>query len=63
MTEDKEDVGIKIDGRVPNPGSNEALNMGCTCPVIDNRYGDGIHTDSGAVLFWYNEDCPIHGKR
>jgi len=63
MTEDKEDVDIKIDGRIPNPGSNEAIKMGCTCPIIDNRYGAGIKTDSGAVLFWYSEDCPVHEKR
>lgn len=62
MTEDNANIKT-VDARVPNPGSNEAIKIGCTCPIVDNRYGDGIHTDSGAILFWYNEDCPIHNGR
>lgn len=44
----------------PNPGSREAELLGCTCPVLDNRYGDGIQTRQGAQ-FVMSEDCPIHG--
>lgn len=42
----------------PNPGSDEALDQGCTCPVIDNRRGRGI-----LGQFWIAEDCPIHAER
>lgn len=40
---------------VPNPGSDEALELGCTCPVLDNGHG------RGAGPFWINEGCPVHG--
>ena len=39
---------------VPNPGSNEAIELGCICPVLDNNHGRG----SGP--FWYTEGCPVH---
>jgi hypothetical protein len=40
----------------PNPGSDEAIALGCKCPVIDNGHGKG----RGDGLFWFNGDCPIH---
>ena len=42
------------------PGSDEAIKMGCTCPVLDNAHGNGARGDPD--LFWINKDCPIHGK-
>jgi len=44
-----------------NPGSDEAIKHGCTCPVMDNRHGEGVPSSVGA-LFWMNKDCPIHGE-
>lgn len=44
---------------IPNPGSNEAVEKGCTCPVLDNAHGKGARGDPD--LFWINKDCPIHG--
>ena len=26
-----------------NPGSREAVKAGCTCPVLDNEYGEGAY--------------------
>lgn len=52
---------------VPNPGSAEAVEKGCTCPVMDNSYGMGmlggsvLHPDTGNPLFIFHEDCPVHG--
>ena len=46
----------------PNPGSDEAIEHGCTCPVMDNRHGKGFLWD-GAQVFWITEGCPLHGKR
>lgn len=52
-----------------NPGSPEALNVGCECPVLSNGHGIGAY--GGAIsepdspwkkAFWINGDCPIHGK-
>lgn len=39
----------------PNPGSDEALDQGCRCPVLDNSHG------RGPGPFWINGDCPLHG--
>jgi len=44
------------------PGSNKAIAEGCTCPRIDNHYGNGIVVD-GEKQFWVSGDCPLHGKR
>ena len=45
-------------GNKPNPGSDEAMAMGCTCPVLDNNHGRHVPWPGG---YWVNEDCPIHG--
>lgn len=46
----------------PNPGSKEAQELGCTCPVIDNHYGEGMPTIGGTPNFWINMDCLIHNE-
>lgn len=43
----------------PNPGSEEARNLGCTCPVLDNCHGKGVMMRGDT--FWMAEDCPLHG--
>lgn len=52
----------------PTPGSQEAADMGCTCPVHDNLHGAGVpwpRTDgkdpNEHPSFWMTEGCPIHG--
>lgn len=40
-----------------NPGSDEARESGCVCPILDN--GHGKRRDG---MFWINESCPLHGK-
>ena len=44
----------------PNPGSQEAVDMGCLCPVMDNHYGQGWHGDPNK--FCINGDCPVHNE-
>lgn len=49
----------------PNPGSDEAIAAGCTCPVMDNHHGAGVMHD-GETVFWFDYDCfdydcPLHG--
>lgn len=52
-----------ITNNLPNPGSKEAINQGCTCPVIDNCYGKGIG-QNGEKFGWYmSADCSIHGNK
>lgn len=42
----------------PNPGSDKAVKQGCTCPILDNGYGDD---ELGKTRgFWIRRDCPLH---
>lgn len=45
---------------MPNPGSDKALLMGCTCPVMDNNRG--LHTPWPGD-WWVTEGCPLHDRR
>lgn len=44
----------------PNPGSDEAVAGGCTCPVLDNGHGTGYM--GNPQMFWVSELCPMHGE-
>jgi hypothetical protein len=49
--------------KIPNPGSDEALDMGCSCPVLDNHHGKGFPWPSSqSPSFWINETCKLHNK-
>lgn len=43
----------------PKQGSDEAIEMGCICPVLDNRHGLGAVIEGG-VGYWTTEGCPLH---
>lgn len=45
-----------------NPGSKEAIDQGCLCPIMDNRYGAGIYVKDSEPVFVMNENCPVHGS-
>jgi len=42
----------------PNPGSDEALALGCLCPVMDNNHGKYTPWPGD---WWVRPDCPVHG--
>ena len=44
-----------------NPGSKEAIEAGCTCPVLDNGRGRGYYGQPG--VFVYTVGCPVHTAR
>jgi hypothetical protein len=46
-----------METKIPYPGSKEAIERGCTCPVKDNHYGKGVPYPK----FWVTEGCPLHG--
>ena len=50
---DKED-------NIPTPGSDEAIDLGCICPIMDNSYGEGYMGMEG--VFVYNAGCSLHGE-
>lgn len=43
---------------VPNPGSDEALKLGCKCPVLDNNHGRGHRGEPNSFICV--ADCPVH---
>lgn len=43
-----------------NPGSDEAVAQGCTCPVMDNGHGRGAYQIDGVWQFWIAFGCPLH---
>lgn len=43
----------------PNPGSDEAVDLGCICPVLDNAHGVGMPYPDG-FRFWVTDGCPLH---
>lgn len=45
----------------PNPGSDEAVKKGCTCPVLDNSRGKGWMLQKD--LFWITDGCPLHAPK
>lgn len=46
--------------KTPNPGSKEAIDLGCTCAIMDNRYGQGVPDGKGSANFWITRGCPVH---
>lgn len=42
----------------PNPGSDNAITQGCTCPILDNGHGN---PELGKIRgWWITEGCPLH---
>ncbi len=48
----------RAESKEPNPGSDAAIEQGCTCPVLDNGHGTGW-IGGGFVL---STLCPLHGE-
>lgn len=47
---------------VPKPGSPEAVDKGCQCPVMDNNNGNGLSVNGGKQ-WWISSQCPIHAGK
>jgi hypothetical protein len=46
--------------KIPNPGSKEAIEQGCTCAVMDNGHGD---EELGKIRgFYITKGCPLHDR-
>lgn len=48
-----------MEKKILNPGSDEAIEAGCECPIMDNGHGQGYMGQKG--IFVMIECCPIHG--
>ena len=46
----------------PRPGSDEAVDRGCICPVEENGFGHGaVDPQSGCIGgYWQTQGCPVH---
>lgn len=44
----------------PPPGSDEAIDAGCRCPVLDNAHGIGYMGVPGSYI--YTIGCPVHNQ-
>lgn len=44
---------------IPNPGSPEAIEQNCSCPVLDNGHGRGYMGNPNA--FVTSQECVLHG--
>nr|DAS11478.1 MAG TPA: hypothetical protein [Caudoviricetes sp.] len=45
----------------PKPGSDEAVNKGCLCPIMDNGHGKGVGGNGEEYGWWVTSECPLHG--
>lgn len=50
-----------MNNSTPPPGSDTALDQGCTCPVIDNGHGRGWMGQPGVYVI--TEGCPLHASQ
>lgn len=41
----------------PTPGTTEAVEQGCTCPVMDNNHGQFKPWPGN---WWVTQGCPLH---
>jgi hypothetical protein len=56
-------TAISDEGYQHPPGSAQAVNDGCKCPILDNRRGKGCgYDEAGNPVYWFNKDCPLHGR-
>lgn len=55
-----EDRLMVRDAKLPNPGSDEARNRGCICPVLDNNHGRWPTYEPDGWI--YRMDCPLHSE-
>ena len=47
--------------KLPNPGSQEAIDSGCGCPVLDNCRGKGCYCDGKTFIIVVG--CPLHDNK
>ena len=53
--------------KTQNPGSKEAREAGCLCPVMDNAHGKGylggVRDEDGNTVFVIAGGCPVHDPK
>lgn len=48
------------DEPAPSPGSQAAIDAGCTCPVLDNNHGKSPPWPPDG--WWIDMGCPLHDQ-
>ena len=50
-------------GPTLNPGAHHSYTRGCTCPMIQNHYGQGIYVTANVErVYQIAETGPLHGS-
>ncbi len=57
------DTDYSLEWLTRPPGSLQAYEAGCRCPVMDNSYGMGRFGDGLKYGWWTNAACPLHGTK
>ena len=47
--------------KTPPPGSPEAIELNCSCAVLDNAHGHGYMGQQG--IYVYSAACQLHASR
>lgn len=54
---------MPVDDKVPNPGSEAAVRLGCFCSRMDNCHGKGMDFGDGKPnRFFADKRCPMHAE-
>jgi hypothetical protein len=53
-------AGFEMPSMLPEPGTTEGIECGCTCPVIAHQTATDEAELSG-VLMMSDANCPLHG--
>lgn len=51
---------MKDEPKDPKPGTKDATNLGCKCPVIDNHHGKGWGGDGHRYGWCVDGECELH---
>lgn len=46
----------------PAPGSPDAVDQGCRCPIRENHMGRGINGDGSRHMWLILSTCPLHHR-
>lgn len=42
------------------PGSVEAISVGCLCPLVENKFGEGYMEGTKGAVYLIDKKCPVH---
>lgn len=49
-----------MNAKLPKPGSLEAICRGCSCPLLENKIGEGWMEGEKGKVYLLDSKCPLH---